>query len=451
MSAVDLDALDEQFTAFHARFAHHFYRREYRERSAHYLRALLSPVTRKNGWQLAEAMGEADPNGAQRLLFGARWDADAVITELQRFVMEQFGDPVAGVLVIDESGFLKKGTHSVGVARQYSGTAGKVENCQIGVFLTYAAARGAAFLDRRLYLPEDWAADADRRAAAHVPETVSFQTKPHLAQAMLAQAFEHGVQAGWVTGDSIYGSDGRLRRWLARRRQPFVLGVRSSERVWLIGADGSRRQRTVAQAAAEVTPGAWQRHSAGDGTKGPRWYDWAWLPIAGVRQDDWTHWLLVRRSLSDPAEVAFYLVGGPASVTCAQTVRVAGQRWTIESCLEEAKGETGLDEYEVRHWHSWHRHITLAMLAHAFLASSRQAANAALTGSAGGGGVGAAVAARGPSAAGSHVAARASIGSADVVTLAETASGACQTSALPTAGCRWTTPFTYLRAGLKRG
>ena len=196
MSALDLDALDAQFTAFHARFAHHFYRSEYRQRSAAYLRALLSPVARKNGWQLAEAMGEADPNGAQRLLFGARWDADAVIGELQRFVMEHAGGQVDGVLVIDETGFLKKGRHSVGVARQYSGTAGKVENCQIGVFLTYASARGATFLDRRLYLPETWATDAARRTAAHVPETVSFQTKPQLARTMLTAAFAHGVQAG---------------------------------------------------------------------------------------------------------------------------------------------------------------------------------------------------------------------------------------------------------------
>jgi len=445
MSAINLEALDEQFTAFHARFAHHFYRREYRQRSAHYLRALLSPVARKNGWQLAEAMGEADPNGTQWLLFGARWDADAVTDELHQFVMEHFGDPVDGVLVLDETGFLKKGTHSVGVARQYSGTAGKVENCQIGVFLTYASARGATFLNRRLYLPEDWAAATDRRRAVHVPETVTFQTKPQLAHAMLAQAFEQGVQAGWVTADSVYGSDRSLWLWLARRRQPFVLGVRASERVWLVGADGSRRQRTVAAAAAEVASSAWQRHSAGDGTKGPRWYDWAWLPIAGVRQDDWGHWLLLRRSVSDPTKLAFYLVGGPASLTCTQALRVAGPRWTIESCLEEAKGETGLDEYEVRHWHSWHRHITLSMLAHAFLASSRQLANAAETGSAGGGSLGAALGGRGAAVTGTDVAAVTSHSATGLVTLATAASGVRQTSTLPTTDGRWPTPFTYLR------
>ena len=445
MSAIDLDALDDQFRAFHARFAPHFYRREYRERSAHYLRALLSPIARKNGWQLAEAMGEADPNGAQRLLFGARWDADAVIDELRQFVMEQFGDPVDGVLVVDETGFLKKGTHSVGVARQYSGTAGKVENCQIGVFLTYASARGATFLDRRLYLPESWAQDADRRTAARVPATVTFRTKPQLALAMLTEAFEDGVRAGWVTADSVYGSDRALWLWLARRRQPFVLGVRSTERVWLITADGQRQQRTVAQAAAGVAAAAWQQHSAGDGTKGPRWYDWAWLPVAGVRQDDWAHWLLVRRSVSDPTELACYLVGGPPSVTLAQALRVAGMRWTIESCLEEAKGETGLDEYEVRHWHSWHRHITLSMLAHAFLASSRHAANAVLTGSAGGRAPGPMVGGRGAAAVGRDVAAAEPVGTARVVTLAAAASGVCQTGALSTANRRWSAPITYLR------
>jgi SRSO17 transposase len=445
MSAIDLDAFDDQFRAFHARFAQHFYRREYRERSARYLRALLSPIARKNGWQLAEAMGEADPNGAQRLLFGARWDADAVIDELRQFVMEQFGDPVDGVLVVDETGFLKKGTHSVGVARQYSGTAGKVENCQIGVFLTYASERGATFLDRRLYLPETWASDLERRRAAHVPETVPFQTKPQLALTMLTEAFEDGVRAGWVTADSVYGSDRALWLWLARRRQPFVLGVRSTERVWLIKTDGQRQQRTVAQAAAGVATEGWQRHSAGDGSKGPRWYDWAWLPVAGVRQDDWGHWLLVRRSLTDPADLAFYLVGGPADVTLEQALRVAGMRWTIESCLEEAKGETGLDEYEVRHWHSWHRHITLSMLAHAFLASSRQAANAVLAGSTGGSGAGAALGGRGAPAAGADAPVAAPGRTAGLVALAAAASGTRQTRALPTANRRWSAPFTYLR------
>ena len=445
MSALDLDALDDQFSAFHARFARHFYRSEYRQRSAAYLRALLSPVARKNGWQLAEAMGEADPNGVQRLLFGARWDADAVISELQAVVMESFGDPTDGVLVIDETGFLKKGTHSVGVARQYSGTAGKIENCQIGVFLTYASARGATFLDRRLYLPEAWTQDRARCQAAHVPDTITFQTKPQLALAMLTAAFAHGVQAGWVTGDSVYGSDRSLGLWLARRRQPFVLGIRSSERVWLIAVDGSRRQRTVAQAAADVTATAWERHSAGDGSKGPRWYDWAWLPVAGLRQDDWGHWLLIRRSINDPTELASYLVGGPGSVTLQQALRVAGLRWTIESCLEEAKGETGMDEYEVRHWQSWHRHITLSMLAHAFLASSRQAANASLAGSAGGGGVGAVVRARGASALGADVATPDPQCPAGLVTLAATASGPRQTGALPTPIQQRTTPLTYLR------
>ena len=376
MSDLDLDALAEQFATFHARFAPLFYRAEVRARSARYLRALLSPIARKNGWQVAEAMGEADPNGAQRLLYAARWDADGVRDELQRFVMEHFGDPDGGILIVDETGFLKKGDQSVGVARQYSGTAGKVDNCQVGVFLGYASPRGATFLDRRLYLPDGWATDPARRATAHVPTDVVFQTKPTLARTMLAQAFTNGVVAGWVSADSLYGCDRALWVWLARRRQPFVLGVRRDERVWVDEGD-ARRQQLVATVADELPATAWQRLSAGNGSKGPRWFDWAWVPIAGLRQDDWQHWLLVRRSVSEPTDLAYSHVAGPAATTLAEAVRVAGARWTIEQCLEEAKGETGLDEYEVRSWPSWYRHITLSLVAHAFLAWARQTANAA--------------------------------------------------------------------------
>lgn len=386
MTTATLTMLAELFPVFHARFAPYFYRQETRERSASYLQALLRPVERKNGWQLAEAMGEPDPDGAQRLLYQARWDAEAVRDELQRFVMETLGEAQSGILVVDETGFLKKGTHSVGVARQYSGTAGKIENCQIAVMLSYASCHGATFLDRRLYLPQGWAADAERRQAAGVPAEVTFQSKPQLARAMLEQAFDRGVTAGWVTADCVYGSDGMLRRWLAGRRQPFVLEVRSNERVWAI--DGQQRwQGMVAAVTADLPDSAWQRLSVGDGTKGPRDYDWAWLPVTGLRVPDWNHWLLARRSLSDPAEVAWYLVDGPPGTTLEETAVVAGKRWTIESCLEEAKGQTGLDQYEVRSWQSWQRHTLLALLAHAFLAWSRQVARAAETGPSGGGGL----------------------------------------------------------------
>ena len=370
MQRVDLDTLAEQLVAFHARFARYFYRSEVRERSARYLRALLSPVPRKNGWQLAEAIGDPDPNGAQRLLYAARWDADAVRDELIRVVDETFGDPDAGIFVIDETGFLKKGTQSAGVARQYSGTAGKIENCQIGVFLSYTSPAGTAFLDRRLYLPRPWADDAERRAAAGIPATVTFQTKARLGQAMLEQAWSVGMRGGWVTADEQYGHDGVFRRWLTQQGRPSVLAVPSNEHVWVLDAE-PRWTGPVSSVAAQAATTAWQRLSCGDGAKGPRCYDWAWVPVAGLVTAGWAHWLLVRRSVRDPTDLAYYLVAGPVTTTVDQAVRVAGARWTVECCLEEAKGETGLDEYEVRSWQSWHRHITLSLVAHAFLACVR--------------------------------------------------------------------------------
>lgn len=438
MSASTLTTLTDLFPAFHARFAPYFYRQETRARSASYLRALIRPVERKNGWQLAEAMGEHDPDGAQRLLYQARWDADAVRDELQRFVMETLGDAGSAILVMDETGFLKKGTHSVGVARQYSGTAGKIENCQIAVMLSYASRHGAAFLDRRLYLPQGWVADAERCQAAGVPEAITFQTKPQLARAMLEHAFGNGVTAGWVTGDCVYGSDGVLRRWLAGRRQPFVLEVRSSERVWVI--DGDRRwQGTVAAVTADLPEAAWQRVSAGDGAKGPRWYDWAWVRVAGLVVPDWGHWLLARRSLRDPTDLAWYLVDGPPETTRDEALWVAGRRWTIESCLEEAKGETGLDQYEVRSWQSWQRHTLLSLLAHAFLVWSRSVARAVEAGPSGGMGPDdrrsdRAERAGGPATAAADAAASTRIGRvpAGLVRLATTASGTRTTLPLST-------------------
>ena len=372
MQMVNLDSLAEQLVAFHARFAPYFYRAEVRERSARYIRALLSPVPRKNGWQLAEAIGDPDPNGVQRLLYAARWDADAVRDELIRVVDETFGDAEEGIFVIDETGFLKKGTKSAGVARQYSGTAGKIENCQIGVFLTYTSSTGTAFLDRRLYLPTHWTGDAARRAAAGIPATVTFQTKADLGQAMLEHAWSVGIQGGWVTADEAYGHDGVFRRWLTQQGMRSVLAVPSNEHVWVL--DGEERWEGTASAVAATVPAeGWQRISCGDGSKGPRLYDWAWVGVAGLVTAGWGHWLLVRRSLSDPADLAYYLVAGPTTTTVEQAVRVAGARWTVECCLEEAKGETGLDEYEVRCWQSWHRHITLSLVAHAFLATVRAA------------------------------------------------------------------------------
>lgn len=378
------DALDGVVTALaldqvQARIGRYFHRREMRERARRYVAGLLGQVTRKNGWQLAEALGERGPQGVQRLLTDAGWDAEAVRDELRGYVVAQLGDTASGVLVLDETGFLKKGTKSAGVARQYSGTAGRRENQQIGVFLLYASAHGAAFIDRALYLPEAWTADATRRAEAHIPPTTAFATKGELARRMLARAFAAGVPARWVVGDTVYGSD-ELRGWLEGQECSYVLAVPSTHAVWSRG-----RPRTVAELAAALPTQAWARRSAGEGSQGPRLYDWAWvrLPYEDVAPGR-AQWLLVRRSLPDlqqpdtSPELKYYRAYGPEETALAELVRVAGRRWTIEEAFEQAKGEVGLDEYEVRRYDAWARHITLALLAHAALEVTRaRAAQAA--------------------------------------------------------------------------
>jgi SRSO17 transposase len=323
-------------------------------------------VARRNGWQLAEHLGEASPDGVQRLMNAARWDADAVRNDLRAYVTEQLGSAEA-VLVVDETGFLKKGTHSVGVKRQYSGTAGRIENCQIGVFLAYASPAGRTFLDRELYLPKEWAEDEGRRKRAGVPETVPFATKPELARRMLARAFEAGVPAGWVTADCVYGNDRRLRLWLEERQQPFVLGIGGNESLWVETKWGPM-QIAAAELVSNAPQQAWERHSAGAGAKGPRLYDWLLLPLLQRSGPAWQHALLARRSLKAPHEMAYYILFARRGVELPEIVPVAGRRWAIEESLESAKGEVGLDQYEVRRWEAWYRYITLALLAHAYLA-----------------------------------------------------------------------------------
>jgi SRSO17 transposase len=346
------------------RLAPRFARVEARRRALAYLRGLLAPMERKNGWQLAEAAGDRTPDGVQDFLSRMRWDAEAVRDDLRTYVVEHLGDPEA-VLVLDETGFVKKGTKSVGVQRQYSGTAGRVENCQVGVFLGYASRHGRALIDRALYLPEGWAGDPPRRSEAGVPGEVAFTTKPKLGLGMLERALDAGVPCAWVTGDSVYGADHALRRRIEARRRGYVLGVTSGQRL------GGRR---VDAWAAGVPVGGWHRLSAGEGAKGPRLYDWAYLPYRGGAPAGWTKGLLVRRKLDEPDELTFYLTLAPPDADLATLVRVAGTRWTIESCFEAAKGEVGLDQYEVRSWTGWHRHVTLAMLAHAYLAVVRKVA-----------------------------------------------------------------------------
>jgi SRSO17 transposase len=325
-----------------------------------YIRGLLSMTERKNGWQLAELAGEATPDGMQRLLNTAKWDADQVRDDLQQYILTHLADPQA-VLVVDETGFVKKGTKSAGVAPQYSGTVGKIANSQIGVFLAYANRFGAVLLDRELYLPEDWEKDPQRCQEAEVPEERRATIpKPTLAKQMLERAFAHGVKATWVTGDTVYGGDYKLRSWLEERLQPYVLAVPKNQRIGLT----HRADSVVASWPAE----RWQRLSAGEGSQGPRFYDWAWQSLDfRWTEAGWKQWLLARRSLSDPTEIAYYFVFAPEAVTLEQVVRAAGSRWQVEEAIELAKGQVGLDEYEVRHWQGWYRHITLAMVALAFL------------------------------------------------------------------------------------
>ena len=350
--------------AVHARIAPRFRRAEARARARRYLAGLLASVERKNGWQLAEEMGESGPQGVQRLLNAADWHAEAVRDDLRALVVEHLGEP-DGVLVLDETGFLKKGMKSAGVARQYSGTAGRRENQQIGVFLLYASTQGAAFLDRALYLPEAWTTDAARCSAAGVPTGVTFATKGELAQSMLARAFAAGVPAAWVAGDTVYGHD-ELRQWLEEQGRSYVLAVPATHGLWT-----AARQVEARALADELAEDAWRPLSAGEGSQGPRLYDWACLALPYEAAPGMAHWLLVRRGRSDPTARASYRVYGPADTPIETMVRVAGRRWCIEVAFEEAKGLVGLDQYEVRGWSAWHRHITLALLAHAALVMAR--------------------------------------------------------------------------------
>jgi len=393
MTAEELGEWGAGFLRFCARFADVFGRKEPRAQATKYLRGLMSSVPRKNSWQVAEAVGDRIPDATQRLLYRSKWSADAARDRLRQFVVEVFGEEDA-IGVVDESGFIKKGKHSVGVKRQYSGTAGKVENCQIGTFLSYATTKGHAFLDRRLYLPEgEWCNDLERRKHAKVPDNVIFQTKPKQAMEMLEDAWQAGVPMRWVAGDEVYGDSTALRDLIARHGRWYVLAVKTSTPIWterpqVVEPKPQERGRPRTKARlAEASPSAttakvgvdswpesrWQSLTVAEGEKGLITYDWACQRIIekcdGLPGRD--SWLIARRSLSDPTDIAYYLSNAPADTPLLKLAQVASTRYTVEQCIEEAKGETGLDEYEVRHWHSWHRHITLSMMAHAWLASAR--------------------------------------------------------------------------------
>ncbi len=353
------------------RIGSHLGRAEVRKRVGRYLQGLLAEVPRQNGWQMAEALGEANAHGVQRLLEEADWDEEAVRDEVRTYVIEQLGEP-AGILVVDETGFVKKGKKSAGVARQYSGTAGRRENSQVGVFLSYASSKGAAFIDRALYLPEEWTQDRVRCREAGIPDEVEFATKGELAQQMLARAFAAGVPAEWVVGDTVYGYD-ELRLWLEEQQKNYVLAVPQTHQVWVQG-----QPQPVGLLGALLPDEAWVVLSAGEGSKGPRLYEWAWLQLPDEMEaaSERARCVLIRRSLSDRSERAYYRVYGPATTTLAEVVRVTGRSFQIEEGYEQAKGEVGLDQYEVRMWRAWYRYMTLALGAYAALMVMRAQARA---------------------------------------------------------------------------
>jgi SRSO17 transposase len=336
-----------------------FRRVEPRCRARAFVLGLLSELPRKNCWTIAEYAGDPSPHGMQHLLARARWDAGGVRDDVRGYVIEHLGDPGA-VLVVDETGDLKKGTATPGVQRQYTGTAGRIENAQVAVYLGYAARRGHALIDRELYLPKSWTGDPDRCAAAGIPADVTFATKPQLAMRMIERAATAKVPFAWVAGDEVYGDNGPLRTWLEDQHIAYVLAVACDHRV----PAGAGRTLRADHLAARLPKRAWQQLSAGEGAKGQRWYDWAWVTITHTGSE--SRYLLIRRNRST-GELAFYRCCSPRPVTLAALVTVAGLRWTIEENFQVGKGLTGLDEHQVRRWTSWYRWVTLAMLAAAVL------------------------------------------------------------------------------------
>ena len=382
---ISTEQMQEDFTYFTEWFQDLFPRKESRAQSTKYLKSLMAPVERKNGWQMAEYIGDEIPDSMQRLLFRMQWNEDAVRDELQDFIVEKFGDR-HGIGVLDETGFLKKGDRSAGVQRQYSGTAGKVENCQIGTFLIYATKIAHTFLDRRLFLPQAWCKDMSRRKRAKIPEEIEFRTKPEQAMEMLRHAWERGVPMQWVAGDSVYGNSPGLRNMINLAGKYYIMGVSSKITVWKkwpealprenkIRGKGKGKPKYPQPVAVDAVIDSlnarrWKRFSVGDGEKGSRVYDWTRIRVVENEDGYPTRqaWLVARRSVNDPSDIAYYLSNASEETSMLKLAEIAATRYKIEQCFEEAKGETGLDHYEVRHWQSWNRHITLSMMAHAFLA-----------------------------------------------------------------------------------
>ncbi len=352
-----LDRWRAGFKDMFALVAGRFAQVESRRRARMYLLGMLSGAEWKNSWTIAEQAGDATPDGMQRLLNFYSWDADAVRDDLRGYVLDHLGDP-SGVMVADETGFLKEGTKSAGVQRQCSGTAGRIENCQLGVFLTYVSGKGRALIDRELYLPTSWTIDRERCGEAGIGEEVDFATKPELTRHMLQRARDAGALFGWFTADEAYGDNPGLRTWLEDQDINYVMAISCDQRF----STPTGRMRADELAALAPQRG-WQRLSAGQGGKGQRLYDWL-LIDPGID----AHHLLIRRSISKPDELAYYIVHSGTPVPLAELVRVAGSRWALEETFQFTKNETGLDRYQVRKYHARYRHITLSMLAVAFLA-----------------------------------------------------------------------------------
>ena len=354
------------FASFMEPFGRFFKRSESRESAARYVRGLLADVKRKNCWQLAEVMGEAHPDGLQHLLYGADWDAEAVCQQMRAVVAKQMGyEP--GIGVIDESGFVKKGVCSAGVKRQYCGRVGKIENCQVGVYLGYITPHGHALLDRELYVPQKWCEDAVRRAKAKIPDELTFQTKPALALQMLQRAWAEGIPLQWVVGDSAYGNASTLREAIAAAGRYYALEIPKSARI----RSATGVLETVEAFSVSLPTAAWTRYALSLSEQGLRESDWTAQRIVSTTDDLGEQWLLVRRSLSNPADFTYFLSNAPVHTDLDTLVAVAGARYHIEHLLEEAKGTAGLGHYEVRHWQSWYRHMTLALLAHTWLTTLR--------------------------------------------------------------------------------
>jgi SRSO17 transposase len=356
----------QELAAFKAGLAPVFPRQELRETFGLFVDGLLSGIGRKTGWLMAEQAGLERPYRMQSLLGRSRWQAEGLRDAVRDYAVQALGD-ASGVLIVDETGFVKKGAHSVGVARQYSGTAGRIENAQVGVFLAYASRFGQALIDRRLYLPAAWAKDQDRRVKAQVPDEVVFATKPQMACELISRALDAGVPCAFVLADALYGSDSRLRRMLEGRGQPYVLAVRSNQCLRFWGEDGFEQTGPAALADA-LDEAAWAVHAAGEGSKGLRLYDWARISLPWVCDPRFERFLLIRRNRRAPAERAYYFCFAAKGTTLAELAGAAGLRWAIEECFQRAKDDLGLDHCEARSWHGWHRHMSLVMAAAAFLA-----------------------------------------------------------------------------------